>query len=134
MNEKLTEHFGTPYYIAPEVIKGEYNQKCDIWSAGIIMFTMIMKRVPFDGDRDQEVIERVIKNNINFHHKEFKPKSIECVDLMKQMLFKDYHARLSAMDAVAHKWIQTYSVESEDKINIKTALSMFRNYINKGPL
>ena len=53
---------------------------------------------------------------------------------MKMMLFKDYIARVSAMDAVAHVWIQTYAVESEDKIAIKTSLAMFRNYINKGPL
>lgn len=82
-NEKLSEHFGSPYYIAPEVIKGEYNQKCDIWSAGVIMFIMLMKRVPYDGDGDQEVIERVVKNNINFHHREFQYKSLESVDLMR---------------------------------------------------
>ena len=86
--EKLSEHFGSPYYIAPEVIGGEYNHMCDIWSCGIIMVTMLMRRVPFDGDRDCDVIEKVCNTNINFHHKEFTVKSIESVDLLKKMLLK----------------------------------------------
>ena len=132
--EKLSEHFGSPYYIAPEVVKGEYNHMCDIWSAGIIMFTMLMRRVPFDGALDSEVIEKVVNTNINFHHKEFSVKSIESVDLLKKMLFKDYNARISGYEAVKHKWIVTYAIVSEDKQDIKTALKMFRLYINKGPL
>ena len=61
---------------------------------------MLMKRVPFDGALDNEVIEKIVKTNINFHHKEFTVKSIESVDLLKKMLFKDYNARISALEAV----------------------------------
>lgn len=43
---------GTPYYIAPEVIQGHYNEACDMWSLGVIMFVMLFGYPPFHADSD----------------------------------------------------------------------------------
>jgi calcium-dependent protein kinase len=94
--ERMKEYFGSPFYIAPEVLKGNYNQKCDIWSIGVIFFTMIMKRTPFDGKNDQEIIDNILYKPINFHHTEFKKISGHSLDLMKQFLFKDEKSRITA--------------------------------------
>ena len=40
-NKVMKDLAGTAYYLAPEVIKGRYNIKCDLWSMGVIMFTML---------------------------------------------------------------------------------------------
>lgn len=53
--EKLTTKIGTPYYIAPEVIKKNYDQKCDIWSLGVIMYILLGGYPPFNGENDNEI-------------------------------------------------------------------------------
>ena len=53
--EPLTEMHGTSYYIAPEILKNSYNEKCDVWSIGVILYILLSGRPPFDGDDDQEI-------------------------------------------------------------------------------
>ena len=51
-NESLTNTHGTSYYIAPEVLKKKYNEKCDVWSIGVILFILLSGKPPFDGKDD----------------------------------------------------------------------------------
>lgn len=57
--KKLNKKVGNPYYIAPEVLKRKYNEKCDLWSCGIIMYILLTGKPPFSGSTDKEVLEKV---------------------------------------------------------------------------
>jgi calcium-dependent protein kinase len=54
INKSLTDVCGTPYYIAPEVLKGNYNEKCDIWSTGVIAYLLLCGKPPFTGYEKNE--------------------------------------------------------------------------------
>ena len=49
-NSSMKKIIGSPYYIPPEVLKGNYTMKCDVWSMGIILYVMIIGAYPFNGD------------------------------------------------------------------------------------
>ena len=49
----MAQMYGTPYYIAPEVLEGDYDYKVDEWSLGVILFIMLCGRPPFGGSNDE---------------------------------------------------------------------------------
>lgn len=58
-NARLKDIVGSPYYVAPEVLKQNYNEKCDIWSVGVLLYYMLSKTFPFEGPNNTEIIERI---------------------------------------------------------------------------
>ena len=55
----MTTKAGTPYYVSPQVLKGKYNEKCDVWSAGVISFILMAGYPPFYGEKDAEILAKV---------------------------------------------------------------------------
>ena len=59
-NQSMVNILGTPYYMAPEIFsRSGYNEKCDIWSVGVIMYILLTGRPPFYGNTDIDIIQRV---------------------------------------------------------------------------
>lgn len=63
--ERQTDKIGTQYYIAPEVIKKNYGPKCDVWSCGVIAYLILSGQVPFNGLSNVEILDQVLKGEIN---------------------------------------------------------------------
>lgn len=92
----MSEVVGTPYYVAPEVISGgEYNEKVDVWSAGVILYIMIAGIPPFYGQSAAEIFEAVLRGNLRFPPRIFRAVSSAAKDLLRKVLCKDVSRRLS---------------------------------------
>lgn len=101
-NQKLTERTGTPYYIAPEVLRKQYDHRCDLWSIGVIMFILLTGIPPLNGKNDKEIIHNVQTAVIDYSAYSFSP---EAKDLISKLLQRDPLKRISAPDALQHSWI-----------------------------
>lgn len=62
----MNKKFGTPYYIAPEVLQGTYTEKCDIWSLGVILYIMLCGYPPFNGETDKAILDAVMLGKFKF--------------------------------------------------------------------
>lgn len=80
---------GTPYYMAPEILEQNYDEKCDIWSAGIILYAMINGKPPFVGKDDEEILIKVKIGKVSYAPQVFQKVSHELLDLLKHMLLKN---------------------------------------------
>lgn len=95
---------GTPYYISPEVLEGKYDESCDIWSAGVILYILLSGVPPFYGNTDPEILDAVRKGIFTFAIPEFKGVSDQAKDLIAKMLIKP-ERRLKARDILNHPWM-----------------------------
>ena len=103
---------GSSYYIAPEVLQKKYNEKCDTWSAGVILYMLICGRAPFDGADDDEIIANIRKGVFNHKHKKLLASSLDVQDLVKKLLEVNVAKRLSAAEALKHPWFAKFGGKS----------------------
>ena len=101
--KKLSGCFGSAYYVAPEVLAGEYNEKCDIWSTGVIMFILLTGRPPYNG-RDENMILGQVKNTpLQIQKKDWPNLSQDAVDFLQNLLVVSPKSRFSARKALEHQ-------------------------------
>jgi calcium-dependent protein kinase len=100
---------GSAYYIAPEVLKKDYNEKCDTWSVGVILFMFLTGRPPFDGRNNEEIIKSIKTKKLDEQNPKLLQRSPEVRDLVIGLLEKDMNKRLSAKEALNHPWFKKYN-------------------------
>jgi calcium-dependent protein kinase len=124
----MFEKVGTAHYVSPEVLKGKYNQKCDIWSAGVILYAMLSGTFPFKGKSDKEIYKSILKRKYEYPDKIWKKISKEAKDLINNMLCKQ-EKRFSAEQVLNHKWFKNLSQNISQEIPSSIILEL-KNYKN----
>ena len=101
---KLHSVLGTPYYVAPEVLKGNYDQKCDIWSIGAMTYLLLCGKPPFNGGSDQEIFNNILNTEVKFENPLWENISNNAKSFVKLCLEKNGAKRPSAIKALDHPW------------------------------
>nr|DAD42375.1 TPA_asm: hypothetical protein HUJ06_000605 [Nelumbo nucifera] len=103
---RFTEIVGSPYYMAPEVLKRNYGPEVDVWSAGVILYILLCGVPPFWAETEQGVAQAIIRSVIDFKRDPWPKVSDNAKDLVKRMLDPDPKRRMTAQEVLDHPWLQ----------------------------
>ena len=133
------EAVGTPYTVAPEVIRGSYDERCDIWAIGVIAFLLLSGEPPFGGCGGPEPL-LTVRANILACNYEFEPDDVWCLvsnkgkEFVNSLLVLDPQSRPTAREAQKGAWIKEWASRQSkpaDKLlnpNVVKALVNFKEF------
>lgn len=128
-NSKLHSRLGTAYYIAPEVLDGSYDNKCDIWSCGVILYVFLFGVPPFNGKTDEDIFGKIKSGKFKFP--ELVNVSPDAKYLITQMLTKNPEQRPTADALLKSPWFAKIRSSPVDLQNELTTLESFVRFNSK---
>ena len=114
MNDLMKGQVGTLYYMAPEVLQGKYNLKCDVWSCGVILFIILCGNPPFYSNDEKILKEKICKYEYDFNNPNFNNISEDAKDLIRS-IFVESERRPDIEDILNTSWIKENAPNSLDK-------------------
>ena len=114
--KKDNRRVGTPYYMSPEMVRGNFNYASDVWSIGVILFIMVTGKQPFRGKSKEEVFEKIKRGAYDKAILNRAKCSKEVKDLIKKMLVTEHSKRITVECALDHIWFKQF--EKNKNINL----------------
>lgn len=121
--KKFQDVVGSAYYVAPEVLKRWSGPESDVWSIGVITYILLCGKRPFWDKTEDGIFKEVLKKNLDFHEKQWLCVSSSAKDFVKKLLKKDPNIRLTAAQALSHRWVR----EGGDALDIPLDISVLAN-------
>jgi len=133
-NVVLTTKAGTPYYVAPQVLAGKYDQLSDLWSCGVIMYVMLCGYPPFFGETDAEVLSKVRLGNFSFNQTDWKNISEDAKNLIRFLLKMNPKDRYTAEQTLNHDWIKNKAPKATNVCLQQNQLENLRSFRSQNKL
>ncbi|RLN52543.1 hypothetical protein BBJ29_005743 [Phytophthora kernoviae] len=112
--EKLAKSLGTIDYVAPEVLDGDYNEKCDLWSVGVLCFELLTGVSPFHAATIDETMGNIYDGALIFENDVWSKFTPNAILFIKSLVKENVDQRLSAEQALNHKWFTEGDMKSAD--------------------
>jgi calcium-dependent protein kinase len=131
--EHLHDTVGTVYTMAPEVLKGDYDEKVDIWSVGVIAFMLLSSSLPFYGKTRPHVVRKILHGRYGFKGRRWSFVSQKAKDFVTQTLVQNPERRPSALKALKHIWLDR-NLDGNKKISpalidqVQASIQTFSGY------
>ena len=129
--KNFEDTIGTLIYCSPEVLRNNYNKKCDIWSCGVLMYVLLSGHFPFFGKTENEITKKILSGKFKFDDKYFKNVSQKAKDLISKCLIYDKNKRISIEEVLKHEFFADDLNPNnlfEDDIDSKNILTSLKNY------
>ncbi|CAI2362808.1 unnamed protein product [Moneuplotes crassus] len=104
-SSQLRSKVGTPYYVAPEVLNGEYGKECDMWSVGVICYILLVGYPPFNSKNLKKIYEKIREGKPDYYQSEWENLSKDALDFTNKCIQKDIYKRMTPAKALTHSWI-----------------------------
>mmetsp|Transcript_15290 Transcript_15290/g.27833 ORF Transcript_15290/g.27833 Transcript_15290/m.27833 type:complete len:247 (+) Transcript_15290:119-859(+) len=99
-NMRPYSRVGTPYYIAPEVIHGDFNWQCDVWSAGVVLYFAMAGVMPFEGETMTSLLCKIEGPEVDM-----SMIPVDAHNFLQNLLKQDCKARYTAEQALRDPWL-----------------------------
>ncbi|XP_063065559.1 myosin light chain kinase 2, skeletal/cardiac muscle [Engraulis encrasicolus] len=112
--EKLRVSFGTPEFLAPEIVNFDFvSFPTDMWTLGVITYMLLSGLSPFLGDDDTQTLNNVVMVSWYFDEDAFEHVSDEARDFISNLLIKERSGRYSAAQCLKHSWLNNISEKAK---------------------
>ncbi|KAL9329825.1 hypothetical protein ACSQ67_004828 [Phaseolus vulgaris] len=103
--ESFSDVVGSPYYVAPEVLRKHYGPESDVWSAGVILYILLSGVPPFWAETEQGIFKQILLGTLDFQSEPWPSISDSAKDLIRKILDQNPKTRLTAHEVLRHPWI-----------------------------
>ncbi|XP_023537144.1 calcium-dependent protein kinase 11-like [Cucurbita pepo subsp. pepo] len=115
--QSFSDVVGSPYYVAPEVLRKHYGHEVDVWSAGVILYILLSGVPPFWAETDSGIFRQILYGKLDFNSDPWPNISDSAKDLIRKMLERDPKERISAHEVLCHPWIVDDTVAPDKPID-----------------
>nr|UXX22575.1 calmodulin-domain protein kinase 11 [Hevea brasiliensis] len=123
----FTDVVGSPYHVAPEVLRKRYGPEADVWSAGIMVYILLSGVPPFWAETEQGIFEEILHGELDFTSVPWPNISESAKDLVRRMLVRDPRKRITAHEVLCHPWVRDDGV-APDKPLGSAVLSSLKQF------
>lgn len=132
--KKEKKSVGSPYYMSPEIIKGKFGPKTDLWSVGVMLFYMLVGKFPFEGESHAELFANIQNNKYDEISLKKARCSADAKNLVDKLLVKNEKKRYGIDEALSHPWFKKNEEDaaknSHININLIDVMTSFANKTN----
>ena len=125
---------GTPYYMSPEMIDGNFCPESDIWSVGVIVYLMLTGIYPFDIKEGEDLFEKIKNDKYDLKPLNKAKVSDEAKDFIQKCLTKDPSKRMNSSEALEHEWITKFYIKKNSNLLNNNAIDTILDFANKNAL
>jgi len=104
--QRFGEIVGSPYYMAPEVLRRNYGEEVDVWSTGVILYILLCGVPPFWAETEEGIAHAIVRGQIDFERDPWPRISEDAKDLVKRMLEPNPYNRFTVEEVLENQWIQ----------------------------